>query len=138
MPQQKNDKLEEKYLQLQIAIQQINQIQQQIANLNAHFIELNNFRNNLNDLNNIKENTESFVPLGFNVFLKSKIKDTKELLVNVGSNIFITKSVEETNSFIDSQIEEIEFVLKELDAKLIQLEQSGQLLQSEILQMANK
>ncbi len=138
MPKQKNEDLQKKYLELQIIVQQINQIQQQLSNVQDQIFELNNLNESLNSIKDIKENTESFAPVGFNIFLKTKLQNTDELLVNVGSNVFITKTIDETNSLVNSQKEQIELIIKELEEKLNELEHTGELIQSEILKETNK
>jgi prefoldin alpha subunit len=138
MSKQKNEDLQKKYLELQIIVQQIGQIQQQLINIQNQVLELNSLKDNLASIKDIKMNTESFAPLGFNIFLKTKLQNTEELLVNVGSNVFIIKTIEETNLLIDSQKKQIEVIIKELEEKLNELEHTGELLQSEILKEANK
>jgi len=138
MSKQKNEELQKKYLELQIIVQQINNLQQQFSNIQNQILELNNLKESLNSIKDIKENSDSFVPIGFNIFTKAKLHDTNELLVNVGSNVFVIKTVEETNSLINSQINQIEFIIKEMEDKLHELEKSGELLQSQIMEMSNK
>jgi len=132
MQKQSNEDIQKRYLELQIIIQQINQIQQQITTLNNQIIELNELKKGINSFKDIKENTESFIPVGFNLFAKAKIQETNELLVNVGSNIFVMKTTEETVSLINSQVEQIDLILRELEDKLMQLEREGESIQSEM------
>lgn len=138
MPKQKNRDLEQKYLELQVIIQQINQVQQQLSNIQDHVLELNNLKDSVSSLNEIKNDNESFVPVGFNIFTKAKLQNVDELLVNVGSNVFVTKSIDETNSLVNSQISQIELIIRELGDKLRELEQTGELVQNQIIEMSNK
>ena len=138
MPKQKDEEMQKKYLELQIIIQQINQIQQQFVNVQSQVAELNNLKESVVSLKNIKPNTEFFSQIGYNIFTKAKTQDTNELLVNVGSNVFVIKTIEETNELVNLQIKQIEFILRELEDKLNELENAGQKIQSEILGMSNK
>ena len=138
MSKQKDEELQKKYLELQIIVQQINNLQQQFSNIQNQIFELNTLKDSLNSIKDIKENSESFVPIGFNIFAKTKLHDTNELLVNVGSNVFVIKTVEETNSLIDSQIRQVELIIKEIEDKLYELEKTGELLQSQIIGLSNK
>lgn len=138
MLKQKNEDLQKKYLELQIIIQQINEIQQQLPNIQNQVLELRSLKENITSLKEIKENTESFTPIGYNIFTKAKLQNTNGLLVNVGANIFVIKTVEEAKELIDTQIEEIQNIIKELENKLVGLENSGQVIQSEILRDTNK
>lgn len=138
MPKQKDEDLQKKYVELQIIVQQINQLQQQLMNVQNQILELNSLKESLNNLKDIKSNTDSFSPVGFNIFVRTKLQETNELLVNVGSNVFVTKTVEETNSLINLQIEQITSVIKEIEARLNELEQAGALVQNEILKEGNK
>ncbi|MEK6907496.1 MAG: prefoldin subunit alpha [Nanoarchaeota archaeon] len=138
MPKQKSEDFQKKYLELQIIIQQINQVQQQLNNVQNQILELNNLKESIISLKDIKDDTDSFAPVGFNIFTKTKLKNTDELLVNVGSNVFVTKSIDETNELVDSQIKQIGLIIKELENKLTELERTGELVQNEILQSSNK
>ncbi|MEK6835028.1 MAG: prefoldin subunit alpha [Nanoarchaeota archaeon] len=138
MPKQKNKDLEQKYLELQVIIQQINQVQQQLSNIQDHVLELNNLKDSVSSLTEIKDNNESFVPVGFNIFTKAKLQNVDELLVNVGSNVFVIKSIDETNSLVNSQISQIELIIRELGDKLHELEQTGELIQNQIIEISNK
>jgi len=133
--QDNQEGMQKKYLELQIIVQQINQLQQQLINIQNQLLELNNLRENLNNIKDLKENTESFASLGYNIFIKTKVQDTNELLVNVGSNVFVIKNIEETNSLINSQMKQLELIIRELEDKLNELGNTGQVLESEILDL---
>lgn len=135
MQKQKNEDVQNKYMELQLIIQQINELQQQHSSIQNQLFELNHLKESLNELNNLKEGTESFVPMGLNIFTKAKIQDTNELLVNVGSNVFVTKTIEETKTLINSQIDQVGLIIKEIQFRLNELENQGQLIQSQIISL---
>ena len=138
MPKSKNEDLQKKYLELQIIIEQISQIQQQINILQNNIFELSNLMESISILKEIKKDAESFSSLGSNIFVKTKIQDANELFVNVGSNIFVVKDLEETKLLVSSQINRVDQVIRESEIKLNQLGEDGRLLESEIMEMTNK
>lgn len=131
--EKENEELQQKYVDLQILINQINQIQQQINAIQTQNVELRNLQLSLNDISNVKKDTEAYVPVGSNIFTKSKILDNKDFLVGVGSNVFVSKTLEETNSLIEAQMNELTKFLIELENQLNGLDLKGQELQKELI-----
>ena len=136
MANEKNkEELQKKYLELQIIANQINQVQQQINLMQNQTLELKNLKENILNFNNIKIGSDSYAPLGSNIFVKSKIEDNKEFLVSVESNVLVAKSMDETKVLIEKQIDEIEKISYELENQLGIMDLRFQELQKEIMEL---
>lgn len=99
--------LQEKYLELQLISNQINQIQKQAQLLDNQLSELDSVNLGLSDFGEIEKGTEILVPLSSGIYAKAELKDNKDLVVNVGSNVFIRKDIPNTKKIINAQLDEI-------------------------------
>ena len=133
-----NEEIQKKYLELQLLVRQINDLQQQIITIQTQTLELRNLKENIEKFKEIKPESESYVPLGLNIFAKSKLTDNKEFLVAVGSNIMVTKTLDETADLIGKQVIEIEKIVIELEAQLNELDLKGQDLQMELVDLSKQ
>ena len=133
-----NEEIQKKYLELQLLVRQINDLQQQIITIQTQILELRNLKENIEKFKEIKPGSESYVPLGLNIFAKSKLTDNKEFLVAVGSNIMVTKTLDETADLIGRQVIEIEKVVVELEAQLNEFDLKGQDLQMELVDLSKQ
>lgn len=139
MAKEKNkDDMQKKYLELQIIVNQISQLQQQILAIQQQVLELRNLKENLDKFKDVKIGTETYIPLGGNIFTKAKLQDNKEFLVSVGANILVTKTLEETINLVEKQSEEIEKVVFELESQINNLDLKGQEIQQELVNLSNK
>ncbi len=139
MIKEKNkEDLQKKYLELQILVNQINQIQQQIQIMQNQILELKNLEDNLKRFKEIKENTEAYVPLGLNIFIKAKLADNKEFLVGVGNNALVVKNLEDTLLLIQSQINEVQNIINELEAQFTNLDLNAAKIQEELSGLSNQ
>ncbi|HSB50309.1 MAG TPA: prefoldin subunit alpha [Nitrosopumilaceae archaeon] len=60
-----------------------------------------------------KKESETLVPVGIGVFVKSKISSEDKFLLNVGAGVAIEKDKNSTINFLESRIKEIEVALQE-------------------------
>lgn len=133
MVNEKNkEEVQKKYLELQVLVNQINQLQQQIISIQNQFVELKNLKANLEKFGELKINSETYFPFGLNIFAKAKITDNQEFLVGVGSNILLPKTLKETTELLYGQVKEVEQILIELEMQLNELNVKGHELQEEI------
>jgi prefoldin alpha subunit len=121
--------IQKNYLELQIIINQINQIQQQILSIQSQANELQNLKESLNRFKKINVNEEAYIPISNNIYTKAKILDNNEFLVAIGSNLLLTKNIDETLLLINQQISDIENIIIELESHLEQLDFKGQQIQ---------
>lgn len=113
-----NKEIEKKIVQIKILEDQIGQMEEQMRLIDREILEFNALQSILDE---IKESTnrEIIVPLGKDVFIKSKIDDGSRILVNVGSRTIVEKDIEQTKNILmnkmDTFLEARESIGKEAD-----------------------
>ena len=101
-------------------------------------MELMATNQSLEDMKKINNGTEILMPLSGGIYAKAELKDSKNLIVNVGSNITVTKDVDSTKKLIETQIDEIQKLQKNLVIQLQEETTKGALLEQEINQIASE
>lgn len=128
----KERELKEKYLQIQLLDQQINQLQQQITAINQQIIESKTVEDSLDNLSKTKINTNLFSPLGLGIFVETQLKDNKTILMNVGSKVIVKKSILKAKDLLQKRINDLKKTLKHLEEQLIKNVQLITILDKEI------
>ncbi len=114
-----DNNLKEKYMEYQFLMQQLQQLQQNNSSLEKHISDLNSLKNNLENISKTKVNTESLMPLGSGIFLKSELKDNKTVIMNVGSNVCVEKNIDEAMIIVDKQLGEVVNVMETLQSEIM-------------------
>ena len=114
MAEEKEKKAQELYMQFQMLDQHIKQLQRQLEAVTSQLVELSMTGSSLDEFKSLSAGKEIFVPLSSGIFAKASIKDTSELLVNVGANVAVKKDVASTKSLIQSQMEEVKKIQKQM------------------------
>jgi len=96
--------------------QQIQQLQQQLESVEQAIIEMNSLVLGLDELVGSKDK-EILAPIGRGIFTKTKLI-SEDLTVDVGGKNFVKKSIPETKKLIQTQVEKLEEVKKELEGNL--------------------
>ena len=117
----KEKKAQEMYMEFQMLDQHIKQMQKQLEMVTHQLIELNATSSSLDEFRKIGPGKEIFVPLSSGIFAKAGIKDTSELLVNIGANVAVKKDIDSTKKLIQSQMEEIRKIQKQMVDELEKL-----------------
>ncbi len=134
----KEQKLQEKYLELQLIDQQIKQLQQQLAYIEEQVVELRNISEAIEELKDIKENSKIFFTLSPGILIEGKIKNKDEFLVNIGSGCVVKKTAAETKELIDNQILQLENLIARLQQDIVLMSSRGRQLQDEIAELAKE
>jgi|TARA_B100001964_G_scaffold218480_1_gene259537 prefoldin alpha subunit len=134
----KEENLQKLYLEFQMLDQSIKQLEKQNTALNNQLMELMATNQSLEDMKKINNGTEILMPLSGGIYAKAELKDSKNLIVNVGSNITVTKDVDSTKKLIETQIDEIQKLQKNLVIQLQEETTKGALLEQEINQIASE
>ena len=114
MTDEKEKKAQEVYMEYQMLEQHIKQLQKQIEAVTQQLMELTVTHNSLEEFKKIDAGKEILVPLSSGIFAKANVKDTSELLVNVGANVAVSKDIASTKKLIQSQIDEIKKIHKQM------------------------
>lgn len=129
---EEEQKLQQKYIELQLLDQQIKQIQQQLVLLEQQISDLTILEESLNEIKKVELNSEILAPLGAGVFIKASIKDNKEVLMNVGSNINVKKKIPDAIEIVKAQKEELQNIIRQTENELQKAGVQGMLLQEEL------
>lgn len=109
------EEFQEKYLQLQILGQEIEQIQKQLKMMNQNLLILASLEEGLSDFEKVKKGSEILIPLGQGIFAKADLKDNKNLFMNVGNGVVVVKEVKEVKETVISQISEIKHAISAVE-----------------------
>jgi prefoldin alpha subunit len=78
--------------------------------------------------------SDSLVPLGLGVFMKSKVNSNEKIIINVGSGVAIEKNHNDTINYLESRLKELEVALQDTNQQRQQvaanLEQGKQQMQN--------
>ncbi len=96
-------------------------LQQNLNLIDSNLGELMIVKKSLDEIKNAKTNSEAFVPIGQDSFVKAKITDTKNVVVGVGAGIAVKKTIEEAKEDIEERITELEKVKKDSTSNFEQI-----------------
>ena len=113
-----------------------NQLEMHQQNLNLidnSLSELKMVNKSLDEIKETKKNSDVFVPIGLDSFIKAKITDPENVIVGIGADVAVKKTIEDAKKDIESRITELEKVkadnasnLEQVVSKLRELEPSVQ------------
>ena len=104
----------QEYMQLQMIINQLSQLQEQFRVVDNHIAELEIIKNSVDELQDIKKGSEILVPISNGIFVKSKLQNNKNFIVNIGGGVTVSKNQNQLREFLDKQLNEIRKVQTEL------------------------
>lgn len=96
-----------KYMELQMIDQQLKMAQGQLDQLDQQIAEISMIFENLDEMKSVKKDEEILVPLVNGVFIKAKITDPKHMLVNVGAGSLVSKSNDELKALLEKQMTQL-------------------------------
>jgi prefoldin alpha subunit len=112
---------------------QLEMHQQNLSLIDNSLQELKIVNKSLDEIKDTKKNSDVFVPIGQDSFIKAKITDTGNVVVGIGAGVAVKKSIEDAKKDIDERITDIEKVKKnntsnfeQVVSKLRELEPSVQ------------
>lgn len=122
-PECKHDqKEEEQMLMAQLMQQQVAEIEDQIAQIDAKKMELQIVMDSIKDLKE-RSNSDLLVPIGSGVLAKAELRDGGNFLINVGANVIVEKSAQESRDVVIIQMGELDkardMFMKELEKLII-------------------
>ena len=112
--------MRQKYMELQMAAQQVGQLQSQLEALQAKSQEL---MKNIENVAEMKErgSAEMLVPIVDGIFAKARTEDTGQVYVNVGAGVAVKKTIEQAGEMLKEKEAEMQRyrkeVLEELEKK---------------------
>lgn len=79
--------------------------------------------------------TESLMPVGIGVYVKTTVLPIKKLLVNLGAGVAIEKSREDSLNYVETRIKEYEVAARQLEAQRQEIAMRMEQTQAQINQM---
>lgn len=128
---------EDKYMQLQMLQQQVEQITEYMEKLQIQQKELDTSIEALTELQKIDLNTELLAPVANGIFLKAELKDNQKLVVNVGADVSTEKTIPEVITLLEEQKEKITENIVEAETVLQELYRHGHKLYQESGEVVN-
>ena len=89
---------------------QLEMLQQNLGLVDNSLVELKMVSKSLGEIEANKKNSEIFVPLGSDSFLKAKITDQENVIVGIGAGVAVKKTIEDAKEDIEGRIKELEKV----------------------------
>ena len=133
---QDNQKIiQEKYMELQLINQQMEEFQKQVKLVSEQIEEIGRIKEALSEFKNFKPGSEMLAPISSGIFVKARVEKTDELLVNVGGNTTVPKSVDATKALLERQLTEIRKVYEELEKNQVLMQARAQKLGTELQKM---
>lgn len=126
-----NQKIEEKYMQLQLLQQQAEQITEYVEKLQRQHQELDTSIEALTELQKTKVDTEILAPVANGIFLKAELKDNQKLIVNIGADAAVEKTIPEVLKLLEEQKGKIMENITEAEGVLQELHEHGRRLHQE-------
>ncbi len=123
--------IEDKYMQLQLLQQQVEQITEYVEQLQMQDRELDISLEALTELQKTNVNTEILAPIANGIFFKAELKDNQKLTINVGSEVAVEKTIPEVIKLLEEQKEKITENIAEAETVLQQLHEQGRKLYQE-------
>jgi prefoldin alpha subunit len=118
-----------KLAEYKTVVENLRALQEQVAGMERHALQLKSLRDSLTSLGAAKEDDEILIPLGVGYFFKGKKSADNKVLTGVGAEVIIERSFEEGQSIVDEQIGEVEKVLNQMQINLNFLMQKQQELE---------
>ncbi len=133
-----SEELQKKYMQLQILKKNLETLAEQKTELDERIAELTITVDAIKRLGGIKKGGEMWSSLGSGSFVRSDIKDTEKVLIGIGAGVILKKNSAEASEILDTRINELNSIDKELMAELGKYIEQIQIIEPEVQRLAEK
>jgi len=131
-------KLQEKYLQLQLLDAQMKNFQQEMTLMEQKKSELLRMSEGLDGLKTLKKGADIRAPMGAGVYVESKLDNVSEILLNVGANVMVRKPINDAIKLVKDQIEQSDALLTNLAINIQALGMQAEKIQDEMQDLIAK
>jgi prefoldin alpha subunit len=108
-------------VELRFLEQTAEEIQSRINMVNAIRTDLAYANMALEGLEKEKENSELFVPIGANSYIKAKLENPDKIIVGMGAGVSIEKTLQEAKEIIKKRLENLEKTRTSLQQQVAQV-----------------
>lgn len=132
------EEIQQRYVQLQLISQQINQIREQLEYVSARIMEMDELNHNLEQMKSWEGRKEILAPIGMNTFVRAELKDSNEVIMDVGSKVMLSKSIESAKETNKLQIDELREFSLQITNELSRLSHEHSAIESELASIIQK
>ena len=131
--------------------QQAQQLMQQLQMLENHFTQLaqqeNTIVNIIREANSAiqsisetktKTESDSLVPIGMGVYIKSKIQSKEKIIIDVGSGVAVEKDQNSAINWLESRLKELEIALQNVNSQRKQVAENLELGKQQMQSLIQK
>ncbi|MEA2004389.1 MAG: prefoldin subunit alpha [archaeon] len=128
--------LQSKLMEIEIIKQQLGQMDQQKAQINARMMDAQAAAQTIADMKDTDGAIDVLVPVGGGMFTKASVSDAKKLIVHVGADIAVEKSLPEAKALMDEMKSGYEKMFSDIDKDIQNLQTHGESIYSMIEQQS--
>lgn len=122
----------QKYIELKMLDQQIQEMQQSLQQLETQRDEILSVQQALDELKLQEKGSDILVPVANGIFMKAKLDEADNLVLNVGAGVAVEKNVEQTQAILSRQRNEITSLEQEYSENLNKMVEKAITLQQEL------
>lgn len=126
------EKSTQEYMQLQLIVNQLSQLQEQFRMIDNQMAEIEIIKNSVDELQDIKNGSNILAPISNGIFVKSKLYDNKNFIVNIGGGVTVSKNQNQLREFLDKQLNNIKKVQTDLLTRIQDLNLQADYIKKEI------
>lgn len=135
---EKQKRLQQKYLELQLLDQQMKHVQKQVEAIERQAAELEEVQQSLDALATSKQGSEMWAPISNGIFLKARLEDNKMLAVNVGGSTVVRKDIPATKAMLAEQAADMRKFQTDLVRQFEQMAERAAGLQGELQEIVGE
>jgi len=128
--------LQSKLMEVEIIKQQLGQMDQQRAQINARLMDAEAAAKTIADMKDVDGKVDILVPVGGGMFSKATVSDVGKLIVHVGADIAVEKTLPEAKALADEMKSGYEKMFNEIDKDIQNLQAHGESIYSMIEQQS--
>ena len=109
--------MKQKYLQLQMAAEQMKGMHAQLQSLETKATEIEGSIRSIEEIKG-KKSAPMLVPVVEGIFLSAELKESTEVVVNVGAGVCVKKTIDDARAMLEDRYGEMAQYAKEMQAEL--------------------
>ncbi len=131
-------KLQEKYIEMKVIEENLNQLQTQANTIEHQLAELSLVVNSLDEFSKLDVGKKVLVPISSGIFFEAEIKRTDNLFVNIGADTVVAKDIPSTKRLIGKQMDEVKKLQEKILINVQKLSKRYSDVEKELRQIASK